>query len=333
MESEGLFNTVGPTTAACDFKETTMKKSLIALAVLAASGAAMAQSTVQVYGIVDTSFVKDKNAALSMNSGSLSGSRWGFMGSEDLGGGLKANFKLEQGFNSDVGTVNGNTGFNRYAYVGLAGGFGEVKFGVTGTAYDDISGAANPVFDSVLSPTGVWASTGYTWNPGNTVYYATPSFSGFSGAVSYTLDETVNANNDKTSYALKYENGPLFVGFAYQDEGNAANTAYTRLNGTYDFGAFKLLAGYGNRDVAGVDTKDMSVGVDVPLSSALTLSAGYASSKVTGGTRSSSWAVGATYALSKRTTVYGGYRNDNANAVANNVGVDSRIAVGLRHAF
>ena len=170
-----------------------MKKSLIALAVLAASGASFAQSSVSVYGIADIWFGQTSGSAPTvsqtvLNSGGVSGSRWGLKGSEDLGGGLKANFLLEQGFALDTG-VSG-AGFNRQAYVGFSGGFGEVKLGNVYTAYDDISGAANAAFDSALAPvSGVWKSTGYVSNPNNNIYYASPSMGGFSGAVSYALGE------------------------------------------------------------------------------------------------------------------------------------------------
>src|SRR5450830_1563961 len=173
-----------------------MKKTLIALAVLAASGAAMAQSTVTVYGIADVygrySTTDKGNGAGSLakseiGTGGINTSRWGLKGSEDLGGGLKANFKLEQGFLLDTGAVNvAGQAFSRYSYVGLSGGFGEVKLGKTGTAYDDVSGASDAVFDSQLAPMNhVFVSTGYNWNPANTIYYQAPTMAGFSGAASY----------------------------------------------------------------------------------------------------------------------------------------------------
>jgi len=105
-----------------------MKKSLIALAVMAAAGAASAQSSVQLYGIVDIWFgsVKDGVGAQSetkLDAGGVNGNRFGLKGSEDLGGGLKANFQLEQGFNMDDGSAVASTAFNRQAWVGLSGGF------------------------------------------------------------------------------------------------------------------------------------------------------------------------------------------------------------------
>jgi predicted porin len=305
-----------------------MKKSLIALAVLAAAGVAQAQSSVQLYGIVDLVVHKDKGVSAMMTSGGVSGSRWGMKGSEDLGGGLKANFLLEQGFSADTGV---GAGFGRQSYVGLSGGFGEVKLGKIWTAYDDISGATNPVFDSVLAPTGVWASSGYQANPNNGFYYATPAMGGLSGALSYNLDEASPAKTNVMAFHAKYEGGPVFVVFAYQNEGDVVGTndkKFTRLNGSYDLGMAKILAGYGKVSMTGMATvTDMSIGADIPLGSSMVLSAGYASSKPKGGVKASGFGVGVAYLMSKRTTVYGGFLD------TKNAGPDSRFGVGLKHTF
>src|ERR1700730_16325238 len=118
-----------------------MKKTLLALAVLGAfAGAASAQTNVTVYGIVDAGvqYKNDGNPAgktLSLQSGIQNGSRLGFKGTEDLGGGLSAIFTFENGFNVDDGTLGqGNRLFGRQAWVGLNGGFGTVKLGRQQTA-------------------------------------------------------------------------------------------------------------------------------------------------------------------------------------------------------
>lgn len=314
-----------------------MKKSLIALAVLAASGAAMAQSSVQVYGLVDLVFHKDKGKAVALTSGGVNNSRWGLKGTEDLGGGLKANFLIEQGFKADTGTANGN-GFDRQAYVGLSGGFGEVKLGKVWTAFDDIAGATDAVFNAnVLGPLNLVfvSQLSYQGNPGNTIYYATPSFGGFSGAVSYSLDEQNGVSKDIADFHVKYEQGPVFAGLAYQND-KATSTKFTRLNGSYDFGAVKLLASYGQVNPAGAnnDTKEWSIGADIPLASNLVASVGYGSSKTDGeAKRSTVWSAGVAYLLSKRTTVYAGFADANSAAEANRGAPGSRFGVGLKHTF
>lgn len=336
-----------------------MKKSLIALAVMAAAGAASAQSSVQVYGLIDAYFGSAKTTTLGvglsqtgLESGGVNSSRWGLQGSEDLGGGLKAVFKLEQGFKADTGAVDRNgSGFTRQAYVGLAGGFGEVQVGKVWTAYDDVSGAHIAVFDSVLSATrGAFKSDGYEDNTSNGVRYTSPSFNGFTASVSHAFGENktpaLSASNI-TAYALQYANGPLSLAVARQNEtaratGPAANvdTDYTRFGGSYDFGVAKLLANYGTVDLSnGDDVSEYQIGVDVPLSQSLVLSGNYASSKTENAagnkvTDRDGFGVAVSYTLSKRTFVYGGFRRvaeDNAAGIEQSKA--SVYAVGVQHKF
>lgn len=322
-----------------------MKKTLIALAVLAASGAAMAQSSVSIYGIVDAAIHKDKNKDATMTDGGVDSSRIGFKGTEDLGGGLKANFVLEQGLNIDSGAAgqikdsNGNdvsAAFSRETSVGFSGGFGAVKLGRFKSAYEQISGDTYAVFDSVLSPTLVFASGNHTARPNNGIGYTTPSFAGFRAAVTTNFDEVKGKSDNVTAFNVVYEGGPFYADLAFQDEGDTADVKYTRLNGAYTFGAFKLKAGYGNVNsgVKNADVDEYHIGVDYTLAPNLILSAGYASSEADNDKDSSdAFAFGAAYLLSKRTTVYGGYFDANKTA-ANLRGVpESRFAVGVKHTF
>ncbi|MDQ3058127.1 MAG: porin [Pseudomonadota bacterium] len=342
-----------------------MKKNLIALAVLAASGVASAQSSVTLYGAADVWFgsvkqeisiggVKVANGRDTLiQSGGIDDSFFGFKGSEDLGGGLKANFVLEQGFTIDDGagfaTFNNATGapanatFGRQAYVGFSSGFGEVRVGKTFTPFDEISGATTPGFDSALAPTanGVWLSAGYNANPNNTLYYATPSLSGFSGAVSYSLGENKDVPvagvkaGKIASFNVKYQGGPVYAGLAYQTEkadGATPAVKFTRLNGSYDLGVAKLLAGYGRVAVGNFKTNEWQIGADVPVSSALTLSAGYARSKANGVLENSGVGVVAHYALSKRTAAYGGVHASKIEIGATELKTNI-YAVGVRHTF
>jgi predicted porin len=315
-----------------------MKKSLAVLAAVAAVvGSAHAQSSVQVCGIVDVAVVKDKNVATQLSSGGTTDSRIGFKGTEDLGGGLKANFLLEGVVNIDNGASAGST-FNRQSYLGFASdAFGEVRLGKTFSAFDDVSAAAHPVFDTIVSPTKVWASNGYVANPNNTFYYASPVMGGFSAAVSYSLDGSqpteVKAKYNVAAVNVKYEEGPVFASFAHQVEAQdiASDDKFTRLNATYDLGAAKLLAGYG-RTSGSQKATDYSLGVDVPLNEKAVASVGYASSKTTGVARERGISFGAMYNLSKRTTVYGGYLNTK-NSVDLATAPKSRLALGVKHMF
>lgn len=346
-----------------------MKKSLIALAVLAASGAAMAQSSVTLYGIADVwvGNVKQEGGAknldtstTSMISGGVSTSRWGMKGSEDLGGGLKANFQLESGVSVDTGA---STGFDRQAWVGFSGNFGDVRLGRVSSPFDNVQAASNAMFDSDLSPVnnpggGVFrTASGYTSKPTNTIFYKTPSFSGFGAEVSYSLDEEdtdpLTTETAITSLNLTYAAGPFAAQLAYQEEdrNTAADDDFTfaRLGASYNFGVATAKLSYGRAEnatgtvsgathTAGAKTDEWQLGVDVPMSSALTLSASYAESTDDAiGTitevKRSGYGLGAAYALSKRTTVYGGLKM----ATEEQAGVrdlDTTVyAVGVKHSF
>jgi len=148
-----------------------MKKSLIALAVIAASGSAMAQSSVTLYGLIDVSVQSFKAKVFSagtattaetytnlaqtrMQSGAQNGSRWGMKGVEDLGGGLNAVFDLQSGFNVDTG-ASGQDGllFGRHAFVGLNGGFGTLTLGRHDTSLDDEIGNFLPSAHNAIDVT------------------------------------------------------------------------------------------------------------------------------------------------------------------------------------
>jgi hypothetical protein len=149
---------------------------------------------------------------------------------------------------------------------------------------------------------------------------------GVSGAFSTNLKE--GTDNQSNAFHVKYEGGPVYAGVAYQvDKVTGGDTKFTRVNGSYDLGAAKLLAGYGNVKAGSAKTTDLSFGADVPLGANLTLSAGYASSKADGAERLSGLGLGVAYSLSKRTTVYGGFLD------TKNTGPDTRYGFGLKHTF
>lgn len=333
-----------------------MKKSLIALAVLASSGAAMAQSSVTLYGVADIWFGSTRGevtvggvttkapSQTVLADGGVSNSRFGFKGSEDLGGGLKANFQLEQGFSIDTGAST-SAGFNRQAWVGFSGGFGEVQLGKAYSAFDDVSGMAASTFDSDLAPiNNVFVSTEFATAAANTIKYISPNFSGFSGSASYSLGENKGAtySADKFySFSGKYENGPLTVGLGYAKAESDVPLAIvdakaTRLAGTYDLGVAKLLATYGRVTEGDAKVTEYEIGADVPLSKAMTLSAGYARSKATAPAaidlKANSFGIAVAYSLSKRTTAYAGLNQTTFEEGADEAKA-SIYAVGIKHTF
>ncbi len=330
-----------------------MKKNLIALAVLAAAGAASAQSSVTLYGRVDAgigSFKDSVNGTDSvtrtkLQSNILNNSLWGFKGTEDLGNGLKANFVLEAGMNMDDGTasVAGQT-FNRKATVGLSGDFGTVELGRNYTAYDSLRGATNNTADTNLAVTGdVWAVGGdYANRTNNSIRFDSNTYSGFSGSVAYAFGESKdlpvvgNDSTDTLSLHVKYANGPVLVGYAHQalQAATGADTKYNLVAGSYDFGVAKLNAGFNKAERAGSEDQEYQVGVSAPFG-ATTVYFGYASGKqeTTAGLtvqERSGFDLAATYALSKRTTAYAGYKSFE---IKNSTKEATAFGVGVRHVF
>lgn len=395
-----------------------MKKSLIALAVIAASGTAMAQSTVTLYGLIDANVGAYKTNVVSgtaiqsmsqtkLESGGLNGSRWGMKGSEDLGGGLAAIFQLESGFAVDTGaSAQGGLLFGRRANVGLAGGFGKLEIGRNSSSYDDVSAdhamMAQYLFDPSNTNNGNSASTaagmtpatptatltaaqaqtaalanqqkflnrtfswiGYNTRFDNSFKYTSPNLAGFTASAMYALgeDKTSALSASKSFSAnVKYANGPLLVSAGYQSEAVASSVTATRspalenalVSAAYDFGVAKLGLGFNRakyKDVtapailgggAFAAQDEYNVSVAVPIGAA-TISAGYAQSKGDTLGKSSGFGVQALYALSKRTTLYGGGVNTKAydklaDAVrlaspTSSIAKNTTYAVGVRHTF
>ncbi len=310
-----------------------MKKTLVALAVLAASGAAMAQSSVTLYGIADLWVGKTKGQDTVLGNGGVSTSRLGVKGSEDLGGGLTANFTFEQKLQLTDGATNAKT-FDRQANLGLSGGFGAFTFGRNWNAMDDVYGASNSGFDSALSANAIWLN-GYNGAADAQLKYSTPTIAGFTAAVSTQLKGNAAAGK-LSAFNVTYATGPVAVALGYEKDEANGDQKGTMLNGSYDLGMAKLLASYYTTDntggVAGAKVNSYQLGADVPLGSALTLSVGYASSKPKGGESDSGFGVAASYSLSKRTSVYAGVRAESRKA--SNARADGDFyAVGVRHAF
>jgi predicted porin len=226
-----------------------MKKTLIALAVLASSGAAMAQSTFTLYGVADVNVERARGVKLvggvpgtgatsnltRVTSGGLSGSRWGLRGSEDLGSGLKGVFVAESGINFDDGTTGvsypaaatqtstaalaGTSRlFGRQAFVGLEGGFGGVRLGRQYTPIGNLADYIGTLPLDVLPVLGVLAGSS-SYRTDNAVTYTTPSFAGFTASGQYSTGNNGEVADNKAGRAGSingiYENGPILAAVGY----------------------------------------------------------------------------------------------------------------------
>lgn len=233
-----------------------MKKSLIALAVLAASGAAMAQSSVTLFGVVDTAFgyVDNANAAgdsvYGLSTSGNATSRLGFRGVEDLGGGLKAGFWLEGEILGDNGNPAGFN-FQRRSTVSLAGGFGEVRLG-----RDLTPGYSKFISYDLFGQVGIGQFMGWSnWygtsgdangiRSSNMISYYTPNFSGFTAGLGYGFDEQTSGKAGRyVGGYVAYENGPLGVAVSYDQRYLAAGVDRNALTvaGSYNLNVVKLNA-------------------------------------------------------------------------------------------
>jgi len=224
-----------------------MQKKIIALAVAGlASTAAMAQSNVTVYGVVDAGLAhvsatgaKGTNAVVS---GGLAGSRLGFKGTEDLGNGLKALFTLEYALAVDQNSFVGDQSSNaaRQQFVGLTGGFGTAVAGYLQTAGYDFACAANPLAGSALDALNLLGQSslltcGAKGRAGNAVAYISPSFSGVTFALNHArITETAFTGTPDlyaNLLAVNYANGPISAGFVMSKiAGNGTGVAETNTN-------------------------------------------------------------------------------------------------------
>jgi predicted porin len=319
-----------------------MKKSLLALAVLSAfAGAASAQSSVTLSGRVDAGVIRSGGAW------TLGGSQSGYnaftlSGTEDLGGGLRAFFALNHRFNINNGTINpgGNASgdrsqFYRNSWVGLGGGFGDVRLGRILMPLQDMNGGFDP-FDTGYVATTHTGGINATVRANNAIYYRTPSMGGFFAHAAiaagdqqlFTAPSTYRQGAERPiGFAVGYYAGPIRLGLAYDRNTNDLKT--TALYGGYNAGFANLMFQYEKGDVsASDDVARWSIGAKVPMG-AVTFKAGY-----------TSWSdeevkklgVGLQYDLSKRTNLYtniGKISGDGASSTAKKTMFD----VGVTHAF
>ncbi|WP_233803526.1 porin [Paraburkholderia sp. HP33-1] len=203
-----------------------MKKSLLALAALGAfAGVAHAQSSVTLYGIVDVGINMNTNSGGShlynMSSGVLQGSRFGLRGTEDLGGGLKALFVLENGFDLTNGKLGqGGLMFGRQAYVGLQSDFGTVTLG---RQYDSVVDYVGPfeVGDQwggyIAAHPGDIDNFNNAYRTNNTIKYTSNNYNGLTFGGTYSFGGTAGdfTHNQIWSLGAGYANGPLQLGVGY----------------------------------------------------------------------------------------------------------------------
>jgi predicted porin len=335
-----------------------MKKALIALAVLGLTGgAAVAQSSVTLFGVLDVNmrYTKSSGSTLKqLGTDGLNSSRLGVRGTEDLGGGLKAGFWLEGALNPDTGTVDSSRFWGRRASVSLMGDFGEVRLGRGKTStrlhIDDFDPYSTTGLGDVAKVYSTLGSGSDTLNRAdNMVQYFLPSnLGGFYGSVEAAAGEGT-VGRKALGGRLGYKQGPLNVAGAYETTTGVGNTKFKQMSfgGSYDFGVAKPSLNYSQNEFGSREQKLLTFGLTVPLGQGQIL-ASYTDAKADGPALAGLgdaqlFAVSYVHNLSKRTALYttaAQIRNEGLGrfAVAGSPTVangakSSGFDVGVRHSF
>jgi predicted porin len=325
-----------------------MKKTLIALAVVAASGAAFAQSSVTLSGVYSVSYQKDLTSSVGNSSyapnaagvtandaASAAAVGKGFAVTdanlklaavEDLGGGLKASFDytLETGAQRGTAVTRADSG------IALSGGFGAVA--VRNTRSSDLIASIGSA--AISLPDGLYDSSNIVKRGAiDAVTYTLPAMSGVTASLTFSEAAGKDGNislptTDKSAYTLGlvYANGPLVVGAALKSMNSPAATTKSsnyELMASYDLGVAKIAYAFDGKSETTSTYADDAQGISVTVPvGAVSLGANYfkrGTNKVT--------EVGATYAFSKRTSLSVASGKQTADANGN------QMRVRLAHAF
>ena len=338
------------------------------MAVLAASGAAMAQSSVTLFGVVDAGYAVG-NGSISdktqLRHSGYNSSRLGFRGTEDLGGGMKASFWLEAGVANDDGTGSASSAlnqaqtasnvgtqgltFNRRSTVSLESGMGELRLGRdytphfwSETAFDPFgtNGVGTNVAAFKGGLTGVRAS--------NSIGYLSPSMGGvklwvqtYMGESASTAAKVGNGN----SYRITFDQGKFSAAYAGSKTTTAAGVTNDTSNmaASYDLGVAKLMGQSNSTKITGLaDLKGSLIGALVPMAGGTFRISSAQSDRA--GNKQKQTSVGFVQPMSKRTDLYATYarvaNSGGASAVLNGGSHGTTVNAsstgyefGVKHAF
>lgn len=347
-----------------------MKKSLIALAALAASSA-FAQSSVTIWGVADAGVAVQKQNGVSktyLSSSGLSSSQLGFRGTEDIGGGLKASFWLEAGMTIDNPSA---VSFGRRQTVDLAGNFGAIRLGRdytptfwSHTVFDPFGTLGSGAGSNITLPAfGGNATTAARTSNGVSYLYNVAANGGSHGLgskglyaqLTHAFAENVSNTAKTNQYQgarVGYAAGALNVAVATGNTVTSATTKdkVTNLGASYDLGVAKLMAFTVSTKIgaSNVTYKATEVGASIPMGAGY-IPVSYAMGKNdTTTAKGNQFAIGYVHNLSPRTALYTAYSkisNKNGGAYGfsgGNGGFASGLTaagngtgfdLGLRHSF
>lgn len=355
-----------------------MQKKLIALAIAGMVAApAFAADNVTVYGVMGVYYQNQKvttAAGVSSSGGAIvsggqSGSRLGFKGSEDLGGGLKAIFQVETAISTDTSAAS-SLG-DRGIWAGVSAGWGSLTAGrqYSPMHSNNASADAGGYADWGVVP----RNQAYSTRVSNSVLFSSANMSGFTGQLMYGFGEnttdcaataaassTCKGDQDQYGFRLAYGNGPFAIGLAHHSVKNATtgslgaaavaavpgnagtaliaaststggNNSATGLGGSYDLGMAKLYANVTReKTFAGVKTGTWSLGANFKAGANGTVVLSTAHRNPDGANNDTKgWELSYSHALSKRTNLVAGYVSNNLDGPTN----DQRTFGGMRHTF
>lgn len=319
----------------------TINRCALAALALVGTSAAFAQSSVTLYGRVNTTFEHQKEGNVSKTGLFNNSSRFGFKGQEDLGGGLMAGFQLESGFDSSTGATS-STFFGRQSEVNLAGGFGMLRLGnfTSESYYATADFISNHNHDTGSSSDALYA---YPARDANKIAYRAPSLGGATFEAGWAMHEQANGTGGKNSMdlAANYEIGKLGLGAGYSKLGDQNQFA---VRASYSTGPF-VVGAYVQRDKnvffanGGNRTNVRLSGAYIMGVSEFHLNVGRAGKySNVADSAATQYTVGYNYNLSKRTKIYTFYtrinNNHNASYGVATAGNDfSSFAMGVRHNF
>lgn len=305
-----------------------------------AAGTAQAQSNVTLSGTLDVGVYRGYDDATHL--GGISRSNIALSGSEDLGRGLAAIFKLSSRFKLNNGQFEDpKTMWSGESTVGLKGAFGTVRFGRALTAVWQNDWSFDPWYnyDSIASPAWwLWhgnspadpnvSSTGASFSRlNNGIFYTSPTVGGLSVDVSGGVERQTADKNHSLSMALKYGNGPVSLMAA--TEHTPDNNRFNFFAGKYSFGSLAVMGAYDHEVLpTGARNRSYTLGGQYVVG-AMTFNLGYGRQL---DYRANFFGGSAIYALSKRTNLYVSLGNQGRNFWG---AADSKTAVGvgMNHSF
>lgn len=313
-----------------------MKKTLVAVAAVVAATGAIAGNSVTLYGVADVwvGGLKAKGSDITqfkIDSGGAASSRIGIRVKEDLGGGMYAAVKMEQGVGMDDGSRS-----SREHWLALGGDFGEIRLGRNDNSADDIMGgfidaSQDTKLSAINGAFGVWGFSTDRMN--NSIRYVSPDFDGFYGSATYSTGEN-KAKGKKADNAfggmIAYEGGPFGIAASYDvnNVDGAPDPSSYHLGAYYDFGQFKLNGGFGVFDPEyGKKTNMVGIGAGFTVDN-IYVAASLAAAE-TDNDRTTAFGLEGRYNLSKRTLAYAGFTTGKDKGQK----AGRLFAVGMLHKF